>query len=62
MLDIIKKEITAFENEAIDIVDGLKFNQRDTLRRIYFYYNSKFETLYMDENPPFHSSKVFQGG
>ena len=41
-IEQIKKEIKDFENESIDITDDLKFNQKDLIKRIIYYYNSKF--------------------
>jgi hypothetical protein len=40
----IQKELEEFERESIEIVPGFYFNQKSTINRIYFYYNSKFET------------------
>ena len=42
ILDQINKEKKAFEIEYIKIVDGFDFNQKETIERIYRYYNSKF--------------------
>jgi len=41
-IEQIKKEIKDFENESIDITDDLRFNQKDLIKRIIYYYNSKF--------------------
>lgn len=49
MLNQIKKEIEDFETESIEIVRGFTFNQKDTLNRIYLYYNSKYESGEIDE-------------
>jgi len=49
MINTIKKEINEFETEPIHIVDGFDFNQKETLRRIYLYYNSKYESGDMDD-------------
>jgi len=40
----ILSEIDEFLNTSIEIVPGYSFNQYETLKRIYLYYNSKFET------------------
>ncbi|MFA5355777.1 MAG: hypothetical protein WC302_03580 [Candidatus Paceibacterota bacterium] len=38
----IKNELDNFENESIDIIDDLKFNQRENIKKIVYYYNSEF--------------------
>ena len=51
MLAQIQSEKKEFENDKIQIVDGFLFNQKDTLNRIYLYYNSKYiHGAYDDEN------------
>jgi hypothetical protein len=45
----INKEIEDFKNKQIQIVPGLGFNQYDTIQKIYFYYNSKFQTGDVDD-------------
>ena len=40
----LKKEIEDFNTKSIDIVRGFSFNQKETIERIYFYYNSKYES------------------
>lgn len=40
----IKKEISDFEDETIDIIDDLSFSQKDLIKKIIYYYNSKFLT------------------
>jgi len=49
MLNLIKSEIKEFNEDSIEIVEGFTFNQRDTLNRIYLYYNSKYETGDIDD-------------
>ena len=50
-IEQIKKEIKDFENESIDITDDLRFNQKDLIKRIIYYYNSKFiKGQYDDQN------------
>lgn len=49
MLDTIKSEIKEFETESIEVVEGFTFNQKDTLNRIYLYYNSKYESGDIDD-------------
>jgi len=44
MIKTINKEINDFENESITIVDGFNFNQKKTIKKIYLYYNSKYES------------------
>lgn len=38
----IKNIISGYENNTIQLVDGLYFNQYETLRKIEFYWNSKY--------------------
>ena len=38
----VQQEINDFEQETIDIAEGLSFNQRDTIKKIIYYYNSQF--------------------
>lgn len=45
----INKEIYDFQNKNIQIVPGLGFNQKSTLERIFFFYNSKFTTGETDD-------------
>jgi len=45
---LISNEISEYEARDIEIVPGLFFNQKNTLEKIYFYYNSKFQTGTMD--------------
>jgi len=49
MLATIQKEKHEFENDNIQIVDGLSFNQKRTLDRIYLYHNSKFINGELDD-------------
>jgi len=44
----ILTEEEEFQNKDIQIVPNLFFNQARTIKRIYFYYNSKFETGEVD--------------
>lgn len=39
-----------FKSKNIQIVPGLFFNQYETLQKIYFYYNSKFQTGSIDDD------------
>lgn len=45
----IKKEVDNFGSDEIEIIDGLKFNQADTIKKIIYYYNSKFLTGNYDD-------------
>ena len=49
ILKTIKKEESDFETESIEIVKGFNSNQKDTLNRIYLYYNSKYESGEKDD-------------
>jgi len=42
LLADIKKELNDFESETIDIIDGLPFSQQELIKKIIYYYNSKF--------------------
>jgi hypothetical protein len=44
ILGKIRKEVTRFETEKVSIIEGYSFNQKETLRRIELYFNSKFES------------------
>lgn len=44
ILGKIRKEITRFETEKVSLIEGYSFNQKELLRRIELYFNSKFET------------------
>ena len=48
-LDTIRKEIDDFNDNSIKIVDGYEFNQRDTINKIYLYYNSKYQSGDIDD-------------
>ena len=50
LLRKINQEIEDFKNKAIQRVPGLTFNQYDTIKKIYFYYNSKFQSGEVDED------------
>ncbi len=49
IIDLIKKEVDEFRHSNIKIVDGFEFNQKATLEKIYFYYNSKYESGDFDD-------------
>lgn len=49
ILRTINKEIQDFQTKFITIVAGLTFNQYETLQRIFFYYNSKFQSGEIDD-------------
>lgn len=49
LLKQIKNEVKSFEETSIEIVPGFSFNQKQTLNRIYLYYNSRFESGDIDE-------------
>ena len=42
LLKDIQQEVKDFETQNVQIVDGLFFNQKETLEKIYYYYNSQF--------------------
>ena len=48
ILKTIRREIEEFTNESIQIVDGLNFNQKETIDKIYYYYLSKYESGEID--------------
>lgn len=45
----INRELQEFRTKPVQVVPGLTFNQYETLRNIYFYYNSKFTTGDVDD-------------
>lgn len=49
ILRVINKEIQNFQTKQITIVPGLFFNQYDTIQKIYYYYNSKFQSGDIDD-------------
>lgn len=49
IIDQIKKEIEEFEKGSIEIVPGYNFNQKETLNRIFLYFNSKYESGEFDD-------------
>lgn len=49
ILRTINKEITDFKVKQITIIPGLYFNQYDNIQKIYFYYNSKFQSGEIDD-------------
>lgn len=48
-LRTINQEIEDYRNKVISIVPGLTWNQRDTIEKIHFYYNSKFQSGEIDD-------------
>ncbi len=48
-LKTIQKEIKDFETQEIQIVDGLFFNQKETIETIYFYDQSRFTSGNVDD-------------
>jgi hypothetical protein len=44
ILGKIRKEVSDFENKNVTLLQGYSFNQKDLLRRIELYFNSRFET------------------
>ncbi len=46
----VNKEVEDFRSKLIQIIPGLYFNQRDTLYKVLFYYNSKFSTGDVDDD------------
>lgn len=46
----VNSEIQDFKTKPIQIVPGLTFNQYETLKQIYFYYNSEFMSGKVDED------------
>lgn len=45
----VNREIDEFRNKPVTVVPGLTFNQYETVKQIYFYYNSKFTTGNVDD-------------
>jgi hypothetical protein len=45
----VNSEIEKFKTRDITLVPGLSFNQYETIKQIYFYYNSKFQTGDIDD-------------
>jgi len=51
MINKILGEINEYEREDIEVVPGYTFNQKETLEKVYLYYNSKYKSgEYDDEN------------
>lgn len=48
-LKTINKELRDFKTEPVQVVPGLTFQHYDTLKSIYFFYNSKFSTGEVDD-------------
>jgi hypothetical protein len=46
----VNQEIQDFKSKPVQIVPGLTFNQYETLRTIFFYYNSEFTSGKVDED------------
>lgn len=46
----INQEIQDFKSKPVQIVPGLTFNQYETLKQIFFYYNSEFMSGKVDED------------
>jgi hypothetical protein len=46
----INREIEDFKTKQITIVPGFYFNQYETIEKIYFYYNSKYQTGEVDSD------------
>jgi len=49
ILKQINQEVFDFANKHIQIVPGFTFNQKETLEKIYYYYNSKYTTGDIDD-------------
>jgi len=49
ILDTIRKEIDDFNTQSIEVVKGYSFNQKETLNKIYLYYNSKYASGEFDD-------------
>lgn len=49
LLRQINQEVLDYQSKNIQIVQGMYFNQKQTIEKIYFYYNSKFMTGEIDE-------------
>lgn len=49
-LRTVNKEIEDFKTRPIQVVPGLRFNQYEMIRQIFFYYNSKFMSGDIDED------------
>jgi len=45
----VTKEMQDFKTKPIQVVPGLTFNQYETIKQIFFYYNSKFTTGDVDD-------------
>lgn len=50
LLKDINKEIQDFQTKDIQIVPGLTFNQYQMIEKIFFYYNSKFQSGELDDS------------
>ena len=48
-LRVVNQEIEDFKAKPIQVVPGLYFNQYETIKQIYFYWNSKFTTGAVDD-------------
>jgi len=45
----VNKEMQEFRTQPVQVVPGLTFNQYETIKQIFFYYNSKFVTGDVDD-------------
>lgn len=50
LLKSINKEIEDFKTKQITVVPGLYFNQYELIQKIYFYYNSKYQSGEVDDD------------
>lgn len=48
-LRIVNDEIESFKSKQVQVVPGLYFSQYETIKQIYFYWNSKFQTGSVDD-------------
>lgn len=49
LLKELNREIENFKTKEVQLVQGLGFNQYETLEEIYYYYNSKFKSGELDD-------------
>lgn len=50
LVGLFRESITNFMDNPIQLMDGLEFNQYETLRTMHYYLSSRFETGEQDEN------------
>jgi len=64
MLKQIQQEISEYEDTEITIVEGVYFNQKKTIEKIYRYLNSKFANgdVDIEGNKKFFYIKVLDEG